>query len=293
MRLLFLALAGFSVVLQVQPSAPERPSEDHRHTGGDKQATADTSNNPSKNVIAVPNPESVSHSDKQKEDADKMEDRRERKAQARLNCIYTWTTVAGVVGGWIGLFVLIWQTKLTGISANAAKTSADALIRGQRAWLLIDNVEQPVLVPAPAPGDLQQPKLLCSCFSFKNMGKTPARLVAWKSELQIGGSSDKPDTETGFDIGSQVFCSSMIPQGEVMPEPEEARLSSPITALELKDIIVQKTRFLWLCGVLKYEDVFRRGVVHETRFCYLYETRLNTNIPLWRIAGPKEYNEAT
>lgn len=293
MCLLFLAAACFSVALQVQPSAPERPSEDHRHTGSDKQATADTPNNSSKNVIAVPNSESVSHPDEKKEDSDNVEDRRERKAQARLNYIYTWTTVAGVVGGWIGLIVLICQTRLTSISANAAKTSADALIREQRAWLFIDEVKQPVLVPPPDPGDLHLPRLLCCCFSFKNIGKTPAKLTAWKSELQIGESRDRPDEKTGFDVGNEVFCPSMIPPGEVMPEPEDARLSSPITALQLSDIIAQKTKFLWLCGVFKYEDVLRQGVMHETRFCYLYDTSLNTNTPLWRIAGPREYNEAT
>jgi hypothetical protein len=287
-----LLVVGLSVSLQIQPSAAERPREDHTHTGDDKQAPANTSNNPSHNVVDTSDSKGIPHSREQNEDPDKVEERREKKAQARLNSIYVLATVVGVIGGWVVLGVLIWQTILTKRSANAAKMSADALIHGERAWLLIDDVEQPFLVPPESQVNTQQPQLAHCFFYFKNFGKTPAKMIAWRAELQIGESADKPSMETAFDVSSEGFGPAMIPPGD--PMPEEARLVSGfITAQQLSDITVQKTRFLWLCGIIKYEDVFRGDVEHVTTFCYLYETRLNTLTPLWRIAGLSERNKAT
>ena len=44
-------------------------------------------------------------------------------------------------------------------------------------------------------------------------------------------------------------------------------------------------------GLIRYYDTFERigSVPYETAFCYVWETRLNTPKPLWRMAGSAQY----
>jgi hypothetical protein len=192
----------------------------------------------------------------------------------------------------VQLFFLIRSANAAKNAAVAARRNAEALISGDRAWLLVDKTEEPYIIPPEAQPDPTDPRAAYSFVILKNFGKTPAKLTAWKVELQIGDSWDRPNDESVYDLGRDVFNPSMIPQGETMPL--EARLSSGfITAQQLKQVIEDKSNVLWFCGTIKYQDVFSTGHEHETRFCKLYETRLNTPRPLWRLAGPPDYNKET
>jgi hypothetical protein len=206
------------------------------------------------------------------------------------------TGMLGVGFAWRTLDTLIEQTRATKIAADAGKASADALIRGDRAWLLIDDVKPPFIVPVNNQSDPTRPRASHCLYYFKNVGKTPAKLTAWKNDLYIGNSADDPPASatSSYDLGSVVFNPGMIPQGgEKQISPEDARLDTGfITPQELTEINTQN-KFLWLCGILTYEDVFDERVRHETRFCYLYETRIGAAPPPWRLAGPSEYNTAT
>jgi hypothetical protein len=61
----------------------------------------------------------------------------------RRDRLYRWylrATIIGVVGGFIGIGVLIWQAILNRRSANAALMNAEAVINAERAWIDIDLI---------------------------------------------------------------------------------------------------------------------------------------------------------
>jgi hypothetical protein len=131
----------------------------------------------------------------------------------------------------------------------------------------------------------------------KNHGKTPAKVVTLWAQLQIGDNPMKPPT----DLKAQIGQAAPIPEPYIFPpgkiKAAEARLTPQgfISPGDRDAILKNKTKYLWFCGFVKYLDTFEReqDVEYETRFCYLYETRLNTPDPFWTLAGPPEYNGAT
>lgn len=156
-------------------------------------------------------------------------------------------------------------------AAQAAKLSAEAVIAGERAWLLMKDIG--------GPSNPQKEYYACPIW-FKNFGKTPARLVAVKIVLHvmIDGQipSDMPNPG--------VIVPAMIPQDTDMPYLARSNIS---TAFDIQD----RRYSLWLCGVVRYEDIFRQKPVHETRFCYIYEDRSDGAGVSWHMAGPPEYNQ--
>ena len=50
---------------------------------------------------------------------------------------YTIATIAGVVGGFIGLCLIWFEIKATRISAKAALLTAQAVINTERPWLVV------------------------------------------------------------------------------------------------------------------------------------------------------------
>ena len=166
---MILVLLALVLSLQVKPPAPERPSENHGATSSDKQTSTNTSDHPAKDVVSAPDSKRIPHCEEQKTDAEKMEERREKKAQTRLNSIYVWSTVVGVIGGWIVLIVLICQTVLTRRSANAASLSALAVVTTERPWIIIFGTY-----------DSKQG----ASFQAGNLGRTPAEIIGFYAEYR-------------------------------------------------------------------------------------------------------------
>jgi len=181
--------------------------------------------------------------------------------------------------------------------ANAATRNAEALMLGDRAWLLMkktltqDVVQDPELL---APEEVSARGQIPHCiFTIKNYGKTPARMIAWRYELQVGnGASTIPDLSI-FDMSKlPIYTPDMVPQSASIAQQAEFRIApSPQDFLDIGN----GTKFLWLCGTIWYEDTFERGQAskHETVFCYLWETRTTSPKPAWIPAGPREYTRAT
>ena len=136
MRIVLLAIVLF---LQAKPTPPqlERPRENHQATTGDKKPAQQKQPDTSAHVGASPAPNNVANTAEQQPDTDKVEERRDRKAQLRLTRIYVKATVIGVIGSWIVLGVLVWQNILTRRSANAASLNARAVINSERPWVIV------------------------------------------------------------------------------------------------------------------------------------------------------------
>ena len=178
------------------------------------------------------------------------------------------------------------------VNANIAKQHADAVMQSERAWLLIreDKIQEPYLVPPVG----ARAELFSHCIFFlRNSGKTPALVVAERYEMQISNdwaAPPQPERIYGLVI-DPTRSPYIIPQDE--STPREANLVSGfITEPELERVN-KRENLLWLCGFIRYRDVFERdnADLHETRFCYVWETRTNAPKPYWHPAGPDEYNK--
>jgi hypothetical protein len=172
----------------------------------------------------------------------------------------------------------------TKASAEAALLGAQAVIDSDRAWLLISQLHS-----IQTSWKLEQTYYRCFV-DFKNFGKTPAKIVALSAEIQIGNTRDNPDDPSIYNSRIQSVVPEMVAQGESAPQVADCKI--PITT-EQTNGIRDKRYFLWLCGLVRYEDVFRGEPWHETRFCYLWEDRDDGSGPRWHMAGPSEYNGAT
>jgi hypothetical protein len=205
-----------------------------------------------------------------------------------------WLLVGvGIVGTWFALRSL----KVGEKAAKAAELNAQAVIDAERAWLLIpqDKIQAPYITPWDQ--ESVQPLRLTHCiFWIRNGGKTPALVLMEKYEMQIGDSrATPPSPDRVYGVTSKMFNPYLITPEETSPR-ESGLMTGLISPSELRLIKKDKTSFLWLCGFIRYGDVFnatKEGAEHETRFCYLWETHMNTPEPFWHVAGPTEYNKAT
>lgn len=188
------------------------------------------------------------------------------------------------------------QTIATETAANAAKTSADAIITGDRPWLLVekvdvgDKIQSPYLVPV----EVNRERLTHCVFFIKNYGKTPAKMLAEKAELQMSEKPASPPDASIYRMDQVREHPSVFPQGEHFAVEAILTQSGIINQAD-RNAILGGTKFLWLCGCMRYRDTFERenAVDYETCFCYLYETRIKTLEPFWRPFGPHEYNRAS
>jgi hypothetical protein len=175
-------------------------------------------------------------------------------------------------------------------NAKAALLGAKAIMESDRAWMLMEKISNIYLVPV----EIQQGRPSSVLLEFRNAGKTPARMLAWKFGLYISDVSDRPGP-SAYDVKGVVFNPIIIPQGADCPQA--AMLTSNggfIRQQELDDILRNRTKMLWLCGIIKYEDIFRPGVEHETILCRHYRVWFAGQEPFFGLAGcPTEYNKET
>jgi hypothetical protein len=202
-----------------------------------------------------------------------------------------WATVALAAIGGLQLFVFGIQAHRLKQTVKAAEASSEAYMRGERALILMQKFDGYILSPVKDGGSAQAS---CCGFSLMNYGKTPARIVAFRAQLQIGGRQDRPDDTSIYNDAGTDMAPSMAPQNGDLPQiayfKDESRI---ITVEELRNIQETKSHFLWLCILIRYEDIFRSDPVHETKFCYIFDPDTLKAGPIFRLAGPAEYNAVT
>ena len=136
-------------------------------------------------------------------------------------------------------------------------------------------------------------------FTLRNYGKTPAKIIAEKFQLQIGGSAFVVPDLGVFEMKDATQDNFILAQTDSIQAEAELFPNKFITP-EQKAEIDSKASFVWLCGFLRYRDTLGveetteyKPPEYETRFCLLWETTTNAPKPFWRLAGPKKYNNAT
>jgi len=207
-----------------------------------------------------------------------------------------WSNWALVLVGIITCWAIWKQANYTALAAEmgakSAKRNTEVLIASERAWVLVDHIQPPYLQPIELTPTNEQRFAHC-IFFLKNFGKAPATIVASHFELQVTDSRTGPPNVTFYDVlpGTPQQIPYIIPPGSE-PMPHEADLTPEgFMRVTLRDeIITQKSKFLWLFGIVRYFD-FKEAEKRETRFCFMYETWLNTPEPFWKPAGSLTLNQ--
>jgi hypothetical protein len=151
------------------------------------------------------------------------------------------------------------------------------IINSERAWVLayIDQTMQK--------HSMIGQEVLSTLCTIKNVGKTPARIIAWtckRKDTEI----DALDSEPAYgDV--QGFIPQVLAPGD--------NLSCWLTWLPEKfDQADRDKLFLYVFGFVSYEDGF--GGPRETRFCFRYYPSLRDNkIQGFHVGGPPAYNRQT
>lgn len=186
------------------------------------------------------------------------------------------------------------QTDVFKDSVAATRRNINVLIASERAWVLVDRIQQPYLTPYENLPNSQQ-RLGHCIFFLKNFGRHPATIVASHFEMHLTDRPVGPRNASFYDMPPRTVNQSpyVIPPG-AEPVPHEAELIEGFVTASMRDeILVSKNKFLWLCGILRYFDFDPNETEErETRFCFMYETRLNGGEPFWRPDGSPGLNQA-
>jgi hypothetical protein len=160
------------------------------------------------------------------------------------------------------------------------------------------QIGEPYLLPLASVPYSQQKRTHCM-LTLRNYGKTPAKIIAEKFQLQIGGSAFVVPDVNVFEMAGATQDNFILPQTDSIYAEAELFPDKFITP-EQKAEIDSKASFVWLCGFVRFRDTLGveetteyKPPEYETRFCMLWETTTNAPQPFWRPAGKKTYNNAT
>jgi hypothetical protein len=169
-----------------------------------------------------------------------------------------------------GLLIALGTLVLAGIAwiqAKAALKSAEAVVKSERAWMLVEDFGLKYFVAI----EHQQTLRNYATINFRNYGKTVAKLTAWKFGLYLTDAIEEPPSRA-YDLNGLYFNPYFQPQEKPISYPAYLEDVQPIIRQRDYDAVVAETpnptKMLWLCGVIKYEDVFDPDVRHETVICY-------------------------
>ena len=189
---------------------------------------------------------------------------------------YLWFTVLGVLGAFVGLWVISRQTKVAAQAADAARLSAQAVINAERAWITVtikwqQNVKAVFNVDSTLSGNTLTPFITCVC---KNDGNTPAWITEKGICLKLVNVIPKEPDFSEIDI----FQHEMQPIGAGQDD-SGYRLEKSCAGTQEDRL---KSTFL-VYGRIRYRTIFDNAA--ETRFGYVITPMSN----LERL--PAEYPE--
>ncbi len=169
----------------------------------------------------------------------------------------------------IQVVLFLWQLRLmnkatedAGIAAEAAKESAEALPKIERAYVFLDEVKiegiSSVVATNGPDGKQVSHRIIDVRFAFKNHGKTPAILKELFCEVRMCNDF----SEAIYAKGTMFASGKIISAGE----PEGFFTKSTVNAPEYETAKTNGKPKLLLFGSIHYYDVLKQE--RETGFCW-------------------------
>jgi len=303
MRKIELALVALCL-FQTGGQLPQKTAQGTR-TGNAKQRTAGSHNAPAsqKNLKITDNSQQNSQSRPERDaqdsktlnvapiDVHPIDVRKDRADYVSIaaGLVLTIGTLVLAIIAWI-------QARAARVSADVAQVQAQALIGENRPWLLMElgelkpRIEDPFLEPVGTMAQGEERFSNC-VFFVRNYGKTPGKVLKVQAELRTGESSSEAPSSEIEEIATR-YNPGIFPQNASLAQVAELA-TGIVSLMELGDINASN-RFLWLRGLIRYRHTVEAIGTQDymTRFSYVWETRMNTPKPYWRLAGRSESNTA-
>lgn len=182
------------------------------------------------------------------------------------------------------------QTAGIAKSAEAAKASADGLKLSERAWMVAWEPE--MVIPS---GEQPREEVWFYNCSFKNTGRTPARIVEICIELGKTDSLNRiPQSPAYSTEKTRQYNTVLVAPNDSLRLPGAELFLAVIEA----ERVWNEKLFLYGYGFVKYLDVFSKNEkdVRETRFCHCLQVVDARKTEGWArpcLEAPKEYHSAT
>ena len=176
--------------------------------------------------------------------------------------------VAGVaaIAGFLNLGQIKKQSKATEDAAKAASENAEAVMRGERAWLLIDILEPDdyfTIDPVPR-------------FKYRvtNYGKTPGFMLSANAYIQLEERNDWITNDAFLNMGVIAEDAALAPKGDplelfgnITAGDRQFRFSGGDHA---KVFNKPPQAYIFVVGSIHYHDVFGK-TTRRTPFAYWYD----------------------
>jgi hypothetical protein len=201
-------------------------------------------------------------------------------------------TAAVAIGGFYSIRLLWRQTVASTKAANAASLSAEAVLNGERAWLIV-NLDalstESFLKRVRTEGERATRELK---LAIKNVGRTPSQIssISARAVLVEYGSAAREEPEYG---PAENWAGRLLVPMDSVGHFVMIETEYQMTELYQQMSSGQMTIFVY--GYVRYADVYGRA--HET--CFGLRRRLKwSNAALGPTIldeqfGPPEYNSAT
>ena len=247
--------------------------------------TARTQQDNSKKPPDSPSVQSTNHVIVEKPKSETKSQDSKTNTDTPLYRAYLKATIVGVIGGFIGIGLIIWQATIAKQAANAATKNALALMNAERAWLLFEKIE------GPDRSDHAIKRKVTFSYVFKNYGKTPAFItklvVQFKRYPSLYLLPDDPEAVEPNRIIAIPEGGIVVPPNNPTNEMSEDLAGDPV--LSEKDILSlhNQTLFLYASVFARYTDVYERKFTSAFGAWYRIEERIFMR---W---GPRAYNKHT
>jgi hypothetical protein len=291
---LFLALAmsSHTAAWQAQPnvrltSTTKKSTVEKRY--GQNKATESHHDNSEKLPNATPSSvrlQSPAHLEVEQPKSESKGKNGKGDAEGCLYRAYLWATIIGVGGGWVGIFLIIWQARIAKRAADAATKNALALMNAERAWLLLEKIEVPDIRP-----DSTIKRKATFHYMFKNYGKTPAFItklvVQFKRYTSLYLLPDDPEAVEPNRIIAIPEGGIAVPPNNSTTEMSEDLAADPVLSEQEILSLHSGTLFLYASAFLRYTDVYGREFTSAFGAWYRIKERMFMR---W---GPPAYNKHT
>jgi hypothetical protein len=190
-------------------------------------------------------------------------------AQDSLYHAYLLATIIGVIGGWIGIFIVGIQTAQSRKAADAAKEAAlaaknqsEAVINAERAWIMADlGWDLTSLKIAYLNGNEGHAIAVSLALNCRNEGRS----IAWITERWVDMRGyDRIPNHPDFSPEERLVDRGVQPLAPNKELPERARVS-----LSMRGTEADRSRLtIVIYGYVRYRTIFE-NTLGETRFGYL------------------------
>ena len=287
MRLILVCIAAITVGIgaqSIRPNATPPGTPESGSTIGKLDGEKKADESKQKNSEDMPSIRCAGCFNEEQPHGKSKEEQAKADSLDMLYRAYMWATIVGVVGAFIGLYLIWCQSRTSEQAANAASLNAQAVLNSERPWLV---------VTAEKSDKMGRPGYFF--FRVTNKGRTPAQFISGGCGLAFKMNANElripPD-----------YGPFLLPNNTFLPPDDSFDVARTETegliGMNPTEIIEQHFKgpdatygdTLYFFGKIVYDDVLGKNRAgyeqHQTRWCFaFYKDGMR-----WVRSGPSRPN---